>query len=175
MGVKRFRILKKNDLDELKLILEKRRSELNDYERQYIVQATLSYFEKSDFDFVYKFSNYLKDSFNASSTVIQLVELIESERFGCMNSENSYLSLEQKKYLVTKVKKLKTRNPVVLCAKNNQGDIAFIEAAPKYRLNASWDLVSTVNEKFGDGAIHLKIDKSVPEVRKRRQFKKQNS
>ena len=163
------------DLDELKEILQKRRTELNDYERQSIVQATLSFFEKSDFDFVYKFSNYLKDSFNASGTVTQLLELIESERFGCMNAENSYLTPEQKKYLVIKVKKLKTRNPVVLCAKNSQGDIAFIETANKYRLNASWDLVSTINEKFGEGAIHLKIDKSVPEIRQRRQYKKQNS
>ena len=163
------------DLDELKEILQKRRTELNDYERQNIVQATLSFFEKSDFDFVYKFSNYLKDSFNASGTVTQLLELIESERFGCMNAENSYLTPEQKKYLVIKVKKLKTRNPVVLCAKNSQGDIAFIETANKYRLNASWDLVSTINEKFGEGAIHLKIDKSVPEIRQRRQYKKQNS
>ena len=38
--------------------------------------------------------------------------------------------------------------------------------------NASWDMVQAVREKFGEQAVRLKVDKSVPEVRRRRFYPK---
>ena len=71
-----------------------------------------------------------------------------------------------------KLKEMKRKNDVVLCVKSNNGDIAFIETASNYKLTASWEMITEINETFGEGSIHLKVDKSVPEIRKRRFFKK---
>ena len=168
-------VIQENSIGELKEILEKRRNELNNFERRELVECTLFYFKDSDADFVYKFSNYLNDSFNACSNASQLIDLLESDRFGCMNSNTSYLSPEQKTFLVKKFRELKAKSPVVLCIRSNNGDIAFIEAGSGYRLNASWEMVQAVQDKFGEMAVHLKVDKSVPEVRRRQWQKREKA
>ncbi|MCM8539610.1 MAG: hypothetical protein NE328_04995, partial [Lentisphaeraceae bacterium] len=160
-------VIQPNSINELKEILEKRRNELNDFERNELITASLVYFKESEPDFVYKFSNYLKDSFNACSNASQLIDLLNSDRFGCMNSNTSYLSPEQKNFLIKKFRDVKGKNPVIICVTSNSGDIAFIEAGSGYRLNASWEMVQAVQEKFGENAVRLKVDKSVPEVRRR--------
>ena len=156
-----------DSISDLKEILEKRRNELNDFERNELVASALVYFKESEPDFVYKLSNYLKDSFNACSNASQLIDLLSSDRFGCMNSNTSYLSPEQKNFLTKKFRDVKGKNPVVICVTSKSGDIAFIEAGSGYRLNASWEMVQAVREKFGENAVRLKVDKTVPEVRRR--------
>lgn len=165
-------LIKENSINELKEILERRRTELNNFERAELVTATLFYFKESEQDFVFKLTNYLKDSFNACSNASQLIDLLSSDRFGCMNSNTSYLSPEQKTYLTKKFREMKAKNSVIICVTSNSGDIAFIEAGSGYRLNASWEMVQAVQEKFGENAVRLKVDKTVPEVRRKRFFQK---
>ena len=71
-----------------------------------------------------------------------------------------------------KMKELKAKNALVLSVQSNSGDIAFIETGANFRLNATWDLINEIKELFGEKAIHLKVDKTVPEIRKRHYFKK---
>ena len=89
-----------------------------------------------------------------------------------MNSETSYLTPQQKKFMVKKLRELKRKNDIVLCVKSSNGDMAFIEASKNYKLTCSWDMIQEINSTFGEGSIHLKVDKSVPEIRKKRFFKK---
>ena len=105
----------------------------------------------------------------------QIESLIKSPRFGCMNSPSSFFSPEQKDYLVKRVKEIKAKTPLVLCVQSNGGDIAFIETGADYKLNATWDLINEIKSLFGEKAIHLKVDKAVPEVRKRKFFKKEKA
>ena len=92
-----------------------------------------------------------------------------------MNTPESYFSPEQKEYLAKKVRELKNKSPLVLCVKSDSGDIAFIEAGTGFRINATWDFINQINQLFGSKAIRLKVDKTVPEVRKRTYFKKERA
>ncbi|NQZ59437.1 MAG: DNA polymerase III subunit alpha, partial [Lentisphaeraceae bacterium] len=167
--------LQQDSTEKLKGILAKYRNNLNDFEKSQLVQLVMTYFEESEPDFQMKLNAYFKDTIYAASGLEQLEALMLSERFGCMNSETSYLSPHQKNFMVKKIKEMKRKNPIVLCVRSEPGDIAFIETANEYKLGASWDMITEINEAFGEGSIHLKVDKSVPEVRKRRFFKKADS
>jgi DNA polymerase III subunit alpha len=160
-------------ISKLKEIVSRRREELNDFEKIQLSKTIMkTYFDESEPDFAAKFSNYLADTFGPVSGTEQLEALVLSPRFGCMNSPTSFISPEQKKYLMKRIKEIKYKNSLVLGVQSSLGDIAFIEAGESFRLNATWDLINDINELFGEKAIHLKVDKSVPEVRKRKFFPK---
>ncbi|MCH2204561.1 MAG: DNA polymerase III subunit alpha [Lentisphaerales bacterium] len=162
-------------MTQLKGIIETRRSELDDYEKAHLVKTAMCYFEESDADFYAKFMTYLSDTFNAVTSVEQMQALVRTPRFGCMNTPESYFSPEQKEFLAKKTSEIKSKCPLVLCVKSNTGDIAFIEAGVGFRVNPTWDFISSINYLFGEKAIRVKVDKSVPEVRKRKFFKKEKA
>ncbi|MCM8538542.1 MAG: DNA polymerase III subunit alpha [Lentisphaeraceae bacterium] len=164
--------INEDSFNKLKCLISKRRQQVNDYEKLELIKAAMVYFDKSEADFAAKFAGYLEDTMRPIVESTQMESLLKSPRFGCMNSETSFLAPEQKDYLVRKLKEIKFKNPLILCVQSLEGDLAFIEAGPAFKLNASWEMINEIKELFGEKAVHLKADKSVPEVRRRQFFKK---
>ena len=64
------------------------------------------------------------------------------------------------------------RCPLFLCLQMPQGSAVFVETHDKFCVAPSMALEAAINELVGDGAYHVRVDRSLPERERRRWEKK---
>jgi len=56
---------------------------------------------------------------------------------------------------------------VIFCITTITGEVAFIEAAEKYGVRVTSELIRSLTEVIGEGQLHYKADKSVPKAKEK--------
>jgi hypothetical protein len=62
---------------------------------------------------------------------------------------------------------------LIFCITTITGEVAFIEASEKYNVNVNPELIRELTEIVGEGQLHYKADKSVPQPQEKFWRKKQ--
>jgi DNA polymerase-3 subunit alpha len=75
------------------------------------------------------------------------------------------------KQMLEKIKEVCLRHSgkslLIFCITTVSGEIAFLEAAKKYSVSVSKELIREISEIVGEGQLHYKADKTVPQAKRK--------